>query len=781
MKFSVIIPAFNATAFLPRCLDSLVRQTVGFEHFEVLVIDDCSTDGTLELARSFMDRLPPLKVLAMPENGGPGHARNHGLATAEGEWILFLDSDDELAPDALQSLKTFIDTQDGRPLDAVGYNWTRIDESASLGGSKRIGRRDGHYLGDRMALIEGYLTHRMDGSVIYTAARREMLARHQVIFARGIHEDVDFIFRVYFHARESAYLDKPLYRKRNHAASITHNVSERHIDGYFRAWRAIGDFLASTDCSPEQREEWRKSYRYGSVGVVATRVREVVRHSQDPLRTLQLFQEVHRQARSLQESGMLSYTCTEEKTLYFNIAHIFMHTMNRTDLAESEKSAEVAAQLKAFEGKSWSCVDLHHSLFLRSNQVRTCCKRFFVDGEMRGDVVLFDVEQKGAVSREQILDAKRDLHQKLNSGVSCACDGCPFLEFKDWGPLNELDVHYLSLEHHSVCNLQCTYCSDEYYGGKSAVYDVKGTIDALVDAGVLNHCNIVVWGGGEPIIGKDFDYILNRLATKLPSAQQRILTNSVKKSAAVSELLAANKAQVVTSIDAGTDDTFATIRGGRRLQDVCKTLRQYADVNSDKVTVKYIFTEGNDSMGEVRAFVEQMAKSGLLCCNFQISGDFKNEHISRDTAKAMIVMFGLLRKAGAQVVYFDELLRHRLGKVIDISDLKQVEELHADVGVEFVATPARYPEIIVWGAGQQAKYLVNECAFFKHSRLVNFVDATPAKIGTRYLGADVRDPSTLRETELPVIIAAVQGYPLILQQYRELGLAEDRIVNDLII
>jgi FlaA1/EpsC-like NDP-sugar epimerase len=101
--------------------------------------------------------------------------------------------------------------------------------------------------------------------------------------------------------------------------------------------------------------------------------------------------------------------------------------------------------------------------------------------------------------------------------------------------------------------------------------------------------------------------------------------------------------------------------------------------------------------------------------------------------------------------------------------------------LEFIATPARYPEVIVWGAGQQARYLVNQSSFFKSVRLDHFVDATPAKIGTRYLGVEVRDPSSLRESTQPVIIAAVQGYPLILQQYRQLGLPEERVINDLVI
>lgn len=779
MLFSIIIPAFNAKTYLGRCIESLIEQEIEPGSFEVLVVDDRSTDGTLALARSFQKRLPQLRIVELMENGGPGHARNHGIDLAVGQWVLFLDSDDELCTNALCQLKSFIHSEGDQTLDAIGYDWERIAETSDLSGSQRVGRRDGIFLGNASRLIKAYLNHRMDGSVIFTAMRREMLLQHGLKFARGIHEDVDFIFRVYFHARGTSCFNQVLYRKRNHAESIIHQVTERHVEGYFRAWQAIGDFLAGL--SGPMSAEYLSDHRYGSFGVVATRVREVVRHSRHAKHVSSLFQSIFTHAIRLCDLGMLSFDSGMDRTLYCAITQNFMDTMNTQGLSIEEKSDQVFAYVNSIEGKSWSCTDLHHSVFLRSNQVRTCCKRFFVGGEMRGDVVLLDVQKDEQVSPGKILAAKRELHQKLNSGVSCACDGCPFLEFKDWGALNTLDISYLSLEHHSVCNLKCTYCSDEYYGGQQALYDVAGTVDRLIDTGALRHCSLVVWGGGEPTIGKDFDYILGRLREKLPDAQQRILTNSVKPSDSVSRLLSEDKAQIVTSLDAGSDDNFALIRGRRRLQDVLKSLKHYADVNSDKVTIKYIFTQGNDSLAEIRGFVDQMAASGLLNCNFQISGDFKNEYVSPSSANAMIVMFGLLRKAGARVVYFDDLLRHRLGEIVNPADTEQIRRIHAEVSLEFIATPARYPEVIVWGAGQQAKYLVNQSSFFKSSRLAHFVDATPSKIGTRYLGVDVRDPSSLRESSQPVIIAAVQGYPLILQQYRQLGLPEERVINDLVI
>ena len=783
MKFTVVIPAYNSAQYLTTCLDSLAAQDLSRAEFEVVLADDCSADATVARATDYAARLPNLRVIALKHNGGPGAARNAGLDAARGDWVLFLDSDDELAPDCLSALDRFIQDSSAAGLAAIGYDWTAQDLAPGLQSSKRVGRRDGRYLSDRKVLLRQYLTHRMDGSVIYTAVRRSLLNAHGIRFAGGVHEDVDFIFRVYFHAPVCAYLDRALYKKNNRPASIVNTISAAHISGYFRAWKAIGDLLEGLPLDAAERSDYADCYRYGTIAVVATRVREVIRHGTDASQRQALFELIFRLIRQLIEPEAMARELARARTVYFTIAGIFWRVMNATEIAATEKQGVITQEVAALAGKSWSCTDLHHSLFLRPDEVRTCCKRFFVDGEMRGDVVLFKTgeRQDAALEPKAILDAKRDLHQKINSGEASACDGCPFLEFGPWSSLNQLDIRYLSLEYHSVCNLECTYCSEDYYGGKEASYDIAKTLHALTESGSLAQCTLIVWGGGEPVIGKGFDLLLDEFAENLPVAQQRVLTNSVRRSKALERLIQANRAQIVTSIDAGTEDTFRRIRGRPGLDRVCRNLKAYAAIKRSRVTIKYIFTEGNTEIAEVRRFAELMDRWQLLQCNFQISGDFKNEHIALDVAEAMVLMFGLLRKAGAEVVYFDELLRHRLGALIDVNDLDAVARIHALAEFDFIATPARYPVLAIWGAGQQARYFMESSTFFKHADLAYFVDSTPSKIGTRFFDKEVRDPAALLASDLPVLIAAVQGYPLILEQYRALGLPDSRLIRDLIL
>ncbi|MDE6394665.1 MAG: glycosyltransferase, partial [Duncaniella sp.] len=95
---SVIIPAYNAQAYLRECLESVLAQS--FSDWEVIVVDDGSTDSTAAIAQSFSARDSRVRVLSTV-NRGVSAARNAALGMARGEWVTFLDSDDLLPPGAL--------------------------------------------------------------------------------------------------------------------------------------------------------------------------------------------------------------------------------------------------------------------------------------------------------------------------------------------------------------------------------------------------------------------------------------------------------------------------------------------------------------------------------------------------------------------------------------------------------------------------------------------------------------------------------------------------------
>ncbi|MDY4690031.1 MAG: glycosyltransferase family 2 protein [Alphaproteobacteria bacterium] len=101
VKISVIIPCYNVAKYLEQCLDSVLKQT--FQDFEVICVNDGSTDKSLEILQQYAEKDARIKIIDQ-ENKGAGAARNKGLDVAQGEYISFVDSDDFIDKDFLQIL-----------------------------------------------------------------------------------------------------------------------------------------------------------------------------------------------------------------------------------------------------------------------------------------------------------------------------------------------------------------------------------------------------------------------------------------------------------------------------------------------------------------------------------------------------------------------------------------------------------------------------------------------------------------------------------------------------
>jgi succinoglycan biosynthesis protein ExoO len=102
MDFSVIMPAYNVAGIIGRAIRSAAAQT--FPPLEILVIDDCSTDNTVEVVKALAQDIPSIRLLSTSANGGPSPARNVGLSAAKGDWIALLDADDAWKPGRLKRL-----------------------------------------------------------------------------------------------------------------------------------------------------------------------------------------------------------------------------------------------------------------------------------------------------------------------------------------------------------------------------------------------------------------------------------------------------------------------------------------------------------------------------------------------------------------------------------------------------------------------------------------------------------------------------------------------------
>ena len=101
---SIIMPSWNTAEFISESIQSVINQT--HKDWELIIVDDCSTDGSLEIIKSFKDKR--IQLFVNENNSGAAFSRNFGLRMAKGKWVAFLDSDDKWLPNKLEEQLTFM-------------------------------------------------------------------------------------------------------------------------------------------------------------------------------------------------------------------------------------------------------------------------------------------------------------------------------------------------------------------------------------------------------------------------------------------------------------------------------------------------------------------------------------------------------------------------------------------------------------------------------------------------------------------------------------------------
>lgn len=108
MTLSFIIPVYNGHEYIIRCLDSICGLSIPEKEYEIIVVDDCSTDNTREVVHEYINYHPQVKLLCQPQNHRQGAARNRGLREANGEYIAYIDADDFVLPALQKSYELII-------------------------------------------------------------------------------------------------------------------------------------------------------------------------------------------------------------------------------------------------------------------------------------------------------------------------------------------------------------------------------------------------------------------------------------------------------------------------------------------------------------------------------------------------------------------------------------------------------------------------------------------------------------------------------------------------
>lgn len=220
MKISVIMPVYNAEKTLPRSLDSLKAQS--FRDFELVVVDDCSSDGSSDLIRSFTAKNDiPLTYVRHECNRGVAAARNTALEAAAGEYVCWLDADDAMADDALETWARAIDENNW---DIITCEWLLV-----------MPHSERYMVQAPFDTPEIGLKNLMAGVARWNlwlfCIRLSLIRETGIRFVEGMNmgEDMSLVCRLLMRADSSGLIRKPLYRYRQSDSSLSKVISEENI------------------------------------------------------------------------------------------------------------------------------------------------------------------------------------------------------------------------------------------------------------------------------------------------------------------------------------------------------------------------------------------------------------------------------------------------------------------------------------------------------------------------------------------------------------------------
>ncbi|MBE5033520.1 glycosyltransferase [Gallalistipes aquisgranensis] len=239
MLLSIIVPLYNTEKYIVKCLRSAADQDIPAEDYEIIVVDDGSTDRSGALVREMTAEHRNIILIPQP-NAGIGTARNTGLAQARGRYILFLDSDDYLEPNTLGGLLRIMEEE---RLEVLCLNFDRVTpEGTLLEKDPYLVRAEQNPTG-RMRGRDFLLADRYVVMVYCYIYRRDLLERHSLRMVRTLHEDEEFTPRALFLAQSIRYVPKVVYHYVAREGSCTHSVRFRNRIERLMTMKSLSDFV----------------------------------------------------------------------------------------------------------------------------------------------------------------------------------------------------------------------------------------------------------------------------------------------------------------------------------------------------------------------------------------------------------------------------------------------------------------------------------------------------------------------------------------------------------
>lgn len=224
MKVSIIIPVYNASCFITACLDSVVVQTMT-DGVECILVEDCGQDNSADIIEKYISVYQgsvSFRLLRQQQNQGPSAARNRGVREAKGEYVFFLDADDLVTPQCIETLYTIAKRNNSDYVQGTYQNVKKFSTPFILEDRKAI----------KSLLLDYNKIHFTPHNRL---VRRQMILDNELFFNEKIKVREDFLWMTFVAKYVNRFAVTPIetYIRGYNDESLTHNVNrEREILGY---------------------------------------------------------------------------------------------------------------------------------------------------------------------------------------------------------------------------------------------------------------------------------------------------------------------------------------------------------------------------------------------------------------------------------------------------------------------------------------------------------------------------------------------------------------------
>lgn len=252
---SIIVPTYNAAPYIERCIESIINQS--FKDIEIIVVDDQSTDNTVELLNSYASQCKEIKILNTEKKQMAGGARNIGIDNARGKFISFIDNDDWVDTDFLYHMTRALSDEDAD----IAICGVKREYDNARSSCVRYEYNTKNIITGKFAI--SLLSRVLDQDISISAIVCNKLFRSEFLkeggyrfFENCYNEDDIFIFTAFLDAKKVSITNETYYHQYQRKNSISRSFNKKHIDDLFFAFKEIKKELSSRNLSQKYKEHY---------------------------------------------------------------------------------------------------------------------------------------------------------------------------------------------------------------------------------------------------------------------------------------------------------------------------------------------------------------------------------------------------------------------------------------------------------------------------------------------------------------------------------------------